>query len=319
MVFIFNILNFRIKMIEEMVVQCMENKILFSLPDFYYNFKLYSALLDMKDKEPDLFCKDIKIDTVYGTFPGAIWNGGRGSIGGTTGNNIKNTIKFFNEHGIGVRFTFTNPLIGALHCQDTYCNTILEIASDVGDECGVTNSVNINSEILYKYISSAYIDLEPVWSTTKSIDDLDEFNRLSEHHIVVAYYGWNKDILTMDIKHPENVELLCNEACIPNCPKRQDHYLNIAAQQLGADLDAMFRCPYGCENYRYYDMVPKRPHYISPEQTRTTFPEKGFKMFKLSGRNDNAVNVIENLSRYLAADGCVDDVRNKLLISNFYN
>ena len=74
-----------------------EKKLLFSLPDFYYNFNLYNILLDMMEKEPDLFYEDIKIDTIYGCFPGAIWNGGRGTIGGTTGKNIRDTIKFFND------------------------------------------------------------------------------------------------------------------------------------------------------------------------------------------------------------------------------
>lgn len=292
--------------------------ILFSIPDFYNKFHLQEILLDIMDKEPGLFYPDAKIDSIYGTFPGAIWNGGRGSIGGTTYKNIYETIKFFNERKISVRFTFTNSQIEEKHLGDTYCNTILEVASKCAQEFKISNGVNVNRDILRDHVRKEFPDLYIVYSTTKGIDKdhLDLFNAMCEDAITVANYNWNKDILNMDIKHPENVELLVSEACIENCPNRMAHYADIGKQQLCQQCNG-YTCPFGAENYYYYDRVPRMGHYISPEMTRTILPFNGFYQFKIPGRNDNNINTVENYVNYLgsAEPEIRDNLRNKILLS----
>lgn len=293
----------------------MGKKALFSIPDFYNKFKLQEILLDILDKEPDLFNPKISIDSIYGSFPGAIWNGGRGTIGGSTYENIYNTIKFFNEKGISVRFTFTNSQIEEKHLGDYYCNTLLEISSKCAQEFHIANGVNVNRDMLRDYVRENFPDLYIIYSTTKCIDDIDLFNKMSENTLTVANYNWNAKIDKIGIKHPENVELLVNEACIENCPNRALHYADIGKQQIITPSNG-YTCPFGAENYYYYDTVPKRKHYISPEDTRDRLFKLGFNQFKLSGRNDNNINLIENYVNYFA-NGKVarDNLRNKILLS----
>lgn len=288
---------------------------LFSIPDFYNKFKLQQILLDIQEKEPLLFTNKIVIDSVYGHFPGALWNGGRGCIGGTTYENIYNTIKFFNDHKVSVRLTCTNSEIEEKHLSDHYCNTILELASKCSQETGIANGVNVNRDMLRNHVMRNYPDLYLIYSTTKCIDDIDLFNKMSENTLTVANYNWNKDILTKGIKHPENVELLVNEACIENCPNRAAHYSDIGKQQIIAHSNG-YKCPFGAENYYYYDTVPHREHYISPSDTVNKLPSHGFFQFKISGRNDNNINTIENYVRYFSHDDeAANNLRNKILLS----
>ena len=47
-----------------------DKEILFSIPDFYNLFDLNMMLISLKQQEPEKFYEDVKIDSVYGSFPG---------------------------------------------------------------------------------------------------------------------------------------------------------------------------------------------------------------------------------------------------------
>lgn len=94
----------------------------FYLPDFYYKYDLNIAIIKILKMHPEYFYDNINITSIYGSFPGAIWNGGRLTPGNTDYNNIKATIAGFNELDVKVRFTFTNCLLEEKHIFDTYCN-----------------------------------------------------------------------------------------------------------------------------------------------------------------------------------------------------
>lgn len=55
----------------------MAKEVYWHLPGFFVNFYLYQVLIDMWKEYPDKFIEGYKVGSVYGTFPGAIWNGGR--------------------------------------------------------------------------------------------------------------------------------------------------------------------------------------------------------------------------------------------------
>jgi hypothetical protein len=62
-------------------------------------------------------------------------------------------------------------------------------------------------------------------STTLGITDIDQVNNISKNEIYVLYYGKNNDNNYLkSLKYPENIEILCAETCIPNCPYRSKHY-----------------------------------------------------------------------------------------------
>jgi hypothetical protein len=81
-------------------------------------------------KYPEKFNDDYEIGSVYGTFPGAIWNGGRAVFGVMSKKDIKLVLDNYNKLGIPVRFTWTNSLLEEKHLNDTYCNLIMELANN---------------------------------------------------------------------------------------------------------------------------------------------------------------------------------------------
>ena len=80
-----------------------------------------------------------------------------------------------------------------------------------------------------------------------------------------------------------------------------------------------FKCPHNCEMYYYYDLVPNRKHHITYESMVEDYLPNGINKFKISGRNDNVINVIERYAEYFPRDEYRDQVRNHLLIDFFNN
>lgn len=83
----------------------------FHLPDFAGHFKFNLVFAEMLAKYPHYFREGVEIASVYGVFPPSLWNGGRTQGGISDKNFIKGVIKAFNDRGIPLRFTFTNPML----------------------------------------------------------------------------------------------------------------------------------------------------------------------------------------------------------------
>lgn len=287
------------------------NKILFSIPDFYNYFNLNLGLVNLMEQYPGYFRDNVVIDSMYGTFPGCIWNSGRTQFGGATYENIVATIAQINQKGISIRFTFTNKFITEKNLfEDHYGNTILQLANN-----GM-NGVNVSTPEFAGYIRKNYPNLYLLWSTTKGIKTVEEVNALSEDRILVPPYTMNNTDDIKKFEHPENIELLACEACIDHCPNRAAHYEDLATAQMLRPSKA-FKCPHGCEQYYYYETIPGRNHYISYDKMVDTYLPLGINKFKISGRNDNVINVIERYVEYFPKPEYKDTVRNHLLIDYF--
>lgn len=287
-------------------------KIIYSLPDFYNFFDLNIYMVHLMKAFPGYFRDNVKIGSVYGTFPGCIWNGGRVQFGGANLLNMQATIAAYNELGISVRFTFTNRQITSKHFYDYYGNTILEVANN-----GM-NGVNTSSDDFAEYVKSCYPSYYLINSTTRKVNNIDEINDLSEKTLTVPPYTINNTDALDELKHPENIELLCCETCIDSCPNRSSHYDALSTSQMLRPTDP-YKCPHGCEHYYYYETIPKRGHYISPERIDEMYFPRGFNQFKISGRNDRVINVIERYVTYLAKPEYRDAVRNHILIDRDAN
>lgn len=293
-----------------------ENNIVhYSLPDFYNYYQLNTGLLKLMNDHPGYFRDNIKVDSMYGTFPGCIWNSGRTQFGMSTYENILNTIGSLNQMGISVRFTFTNGKLTGRHFKDYYGNIILEIANEFSGKFGVKNGVNIGVESFKDFINTNYPNLYTLWSTTIGLKNADQVNDLSKDSIVVIPYQMNNTDIIDKFLYVENIEVLCCESCIDNCPDRQAHYSDLSDAQL-IQPSKGFKCPHGCELYYYYDNIPKRKHYISPEMIESHYLPRGINQFKISGRNDNIINVIERYVTFLAKPEYKDEVRNHLLLDH---
>ncbi len=93
----------------------MNKKIYWHLPGFCFFRSLNLITIDLLKEFPEKFRDNYQVGSVYGTFPGAIWNGGRAVFGLIPKHEIENTLKLYNSEGIPVRFTWTNSLLEEKH------------------------------------------------------------------------------------------------------------------------------------------------------------------------------------------------------------
>ena len=124
----------------------MKDYIYWHLPGFSVFRDLNYTVIGLMREFPNSFNENYKVGSVYGTFPGAIWNGGRTVLGFCPKNEIERTIKMYGSVHVPMRFTWTNPLIEEKHLNDTFCNLIMRLA-DNGE-----NQVLVNTEILENYL-----------------------------------------------------------------------------------------------------------------------------------------------------------------------
>lgn len=283
-------------------------KLYFSIPDFYYNFNINSALLRLMDERPEMFYDNIVVDSVYGCFPSAVWNGGRTIFGAPDAKNVENTLAFFNERGVSCRYTFTNCLLEEKHLKDTWCNLLLDKANNG------KNSVIVNSEVLEQYLRKNYPDLPIISSTTKCIRSIEEFNRECEngYQLSVLHYDFNNKFDKLEqIIHPELVEVVANEYCVADCRAREMHYKALSAAQLYYEKSE-FGCV--CPSKTYVDVM-NRPHYISYLDMVEKYAPMGFNHFKIVGRTAMKPYVIESYIQYFVKPEYHIEARLKLTSS----
>lgn len=259
----------------------MENKkVYWHLPGFCYFRLLNQVVINMKKDYPDKFREGYEIGSVYGTFPGAIWNGGRAVMGISGKQNIESILKWYNDRNIPVRFTWTNSLIEEKHLNDTYCNLIMKLADN-----GL-NQVLVNRPVLEDYIRETYPNFKRISSTTKRIVDGESLCKELEkdYFLVVLDYDMNhnEEVLSSIEPHASKVEILVNEVCYPGCPKRSEHYLQQSQMQLEFDVQTAFPCP-NKTTQRTFKECMGRPAFISNEQIGS-YIDRGFVNFKIVGR-----------------------------------
>lgn len=186
----------------------MGEEVYWHLPGFCYFRLLNQVIMNMMKDYPDKFREGYRIGSVYGTFPGAIWNGGRVSFGLTCKRDMENILKIYNSRGIPVRFTWTNSLVEEKHLQDTYCNLIMRLADN-----GL-NQVLVNTPVLEDYVRREYPRYPLISSTTKRITDLESLQAEldKDYYLVVLDYDLNHDRQVLEAISPQarRVEILVN-------------------------------------------------------------------------------------------------------------
>lgn len=279
----------------------------FYLPDFYYQFKLNMKLITLLNEHPEYFHDNIKIGAVYGSFPGAIWNGGRFMSGASTIDNVHNTIAAFNNVGVPVRFTFTNCLVEQNQVYDTYCNMIMHCANN-----GM-NEVLVNTEVLEDYLRNKYPNFKYLLSTTRCERDVNKINEACEkYHLVVPDFRDNIDIDYLDkLNHKDKIELLINAYCDPDCKIRQKHYRQLSADQMAFSAQPSF---WDCDSMsRPFHEALKLPTVIKVEDLYTKYVDMGFSHFKIEGRTLHTYEIIESYVYYLVKPEYKDFVRHELV------
>lgn len=261
------------------------------------------------EKYPEAFREGYKIGSVYGTFPGAIWNGGRVVMGSAGKRDIEATLNLYNGKGVPVRFTWTNSVLEEKHTYDTYCNLIMRLADN-----GL-NQVLVNSQVLADYIRREYPRFPMISSTTKRIIEPERlFHELDEDYFLVVLdydLNHNEEVLKRLEEHGSGkIEILVNEVCTPGCTRRAEHYEQQSRAQLEFDVKDIFPCPNANPNKTFAE-CRKRPAFISNEEIGN-YIERGFVNFKIAGRGMPQQYVLDAYLYYLVKEEKREFVKKEL-------
>ena len=295
----------------------------FHLPGIATHFKFNLIFATVLEQYPQYF-RDFEIASFYGAFPQSIWNGGRTQEGLCDKKFVKMVLKAFNDRGIPVRFTFTNPALEKKHLNDKFCNMVMSLANN-----GLNEAIVV-SPILEDYIRKNYPDFKLTSSTCKRLDDGERLAQELEkdYSIVVVDYDLNNkfDILEK-LPHKEKCEFLVNSNCRPACPNRKQHYYNVGVQQINyanhmrkypdqpydpiiVGDGANQNCPFFTRNlFEIRDLSTN----IKPADIWDKYIPMGFNQFKIEGRTAWLFNLIETYIYYLAKPEYADIARYTLI------
>ncbi|MBQ1538518.1 MAG: hypothetical protein IIZ73_09415 [Ruminococcus sp.] len=300
-------------------------RVRFHLPDFAGHFRFNLIFSEMLKRYPEYFREGVEIASVYGCFPPSLWNGGRMCGGYCDTSFIKQVISSFNERGIPLRFTFTNPMLEKKHLNDGFCNMVMKLADN-----GLNEAI-VFSPLLEEYIRKNYPNYKLTSSTCKRITDPDTLYAEVEkdYHIVVIDYDLNNkfDILEK-IPDKEKCELLVNACCDPGCKMRSEHYRTIGLQQIEY---ATFMKNHPNTDYpisRLNEKIPEGKKFeqcpsvgrtvfdiqqmsthISPDDIWNKYVPMGFSQFKIEGRTYETLNLLEHYMYYMIKPECKDIAR----------
>lgn len=286
------------------------------LPGLRFNFPINMLLVNMLKVYPEYFREGVEVASFFGEFPTSKWSGGRYSGGDQCDKSfIRAVIHNANEAGIPIRYTYTSPLITKEDLSDPYCNFCMEEANN-----GL-NEVILVSPILEEYVRKTYPKFKITSSTCKEIKNMDALNEelSKDYNIVVLDFNLNNKFdLLAQIKEKERCELLANSCCVPNCPRRGEHYrfvanqsrISLENQKLPANKQQeipKWYCEYG-EKASLYIAKTYSTH-ISPDDIWEKYVPMGFQNFKLEGRTANIFLLIDTYAYYFAKPEYRDEMR----------
>lgn len=297
---------------------------LFHIPGPTAHYKMNINFLRLISEHRGLFLDEAEISSVYGTFPPALWNGGRAVRGDSIPlKRIEQIIDEYNSLGAMVRLTFTNPLLTEEHLDDEFCNGICRIAEKRNCE------IIIFSPLLESYLRKTYPKFTYTSSTCKQIEDPEELKKELErdYRLVVLDYNWNNKFDFLEtLPHKEKCEFLLNAICISHCPQRGYHYRYLGQQQIinneiapfiedfgmGANIVPQGMKPFNCPFNTSLENGMNQETYISRDALYSKYLPMGFSNFKIEGRTYKGSDVLNEYIKYMAKPGCEEEIRSRL-------
>lgn len=295
----------------------------FHIAESTYTISLNLALADFMKEKPDYFREDFKIASYFGS-PAVKWNGGRMILGRFYPDRTKKIIDGYNSRGIPYRFTFTNPSLTEADLEDADCNALLNMADN-----GM-NEVIVNSPLLEDYIRKTHPNMKLTSSTCKCIRGIDELKAelARDYSLVVLDYNFNNDFEALEklsLEERKKCEVLINSHCVPDCPRRKEHYKYIGDIQMRIDeFKKMSAEEFNRQNireweckYREFNPYEGTPTslQIDPEDVFGRYRDMGFENFKIEGRAINMMVLAEQMIKYLVKPEKKDAARYSLMIA----
>ena len=277
----------------------------FYLPNFANRdfYALNTYFIHSLKNHPEWFYDNVQIGALYGTFPGVIWNGGRVVKGDLGISLISKIIQHFDKLNTPLRFTYTNSLIQEEHLLDIKSNLITDIANTG------KNEILVNSPILEMYLRQKYPNFKYISSTTKCLlESEDIFKEQEKYYLTVLDYRKNNDINFLStITNPEKFEILINAYCDPNCQNRKQHYEELSRLQLSQENDIETpKC--NLLKQGFFDTL-SFPTVITVEDLYNIYAPSGFCHFKIEGRTNHIIDVLESYLYYMVKPEHKDGVR----------
>ena len=264
----------------------------YSLPDFTVNLPLHLLFVELQEKHPDWMVENSHVASVYGSFPSCILNGVRSYIREQASPNVmENTFARLEAHGLTPRLTFTNMLAQPEDLGNVYVNQILEAAARHGGE------VIAYADCVADYARQQY-GLKTVLSTTRPQTTAEDVNAMLERFdTVVLDYNHHKDPAYLSgIAHPDRVEVMANEFCMPNCPRRHDHYLHNSQDQMNGSLRE-FTCH--ADKPAFFSHEEGHPSIFTVDEVRSLNDIYNISQFKLVGRGVSGKTLLHANLYYL--------------------
>lgn len=244
---------------------------------------------------------------IFGSLP-CKWQGGRIAPRIDSLSNIARWIKIFNDHNVGVLFTFSAYNLKEIDLSDDLCNTIIQLLN-----YNSLNGVIVSSDILKDYIRSKYKNISITASLVKSSHEChyasDEyFNGLTNEYdmvVVPSEYVDNIEFIA-NLKDPSKIEFIVNHRCLKNCPIAAKHYdtqYNLEQASLSNDKKLIEKYSKeladintACYNDRFKN--PSNYSILNPDQIKYLV-SLGFRNFKLEGRDNDGVTMIRDIGNWI--------------------
>lgn len=251
----------------------------FHVPDFTEKFSFNLDVIQNKER----LRNNVRISSVYDSFPNVIFNGGRCRVGPAFAISvIESVVSAINNFGVSIRYTFTNEFITEKYLSDYLSNMCLEIAHNE------LNGVIVNSDIIENYVRENFPKYKIISSTTSRKTTREEIiERLSKYDSVVLPIHLNKDFdFLSSLPNKDKIEIIVNENCPGLCPQRKTCWTNESKAQMMYDPRLLSYC---CS----LNSEKQKDTYMSFDELEK-LNEIGINNFKIQGRRDS----VENLRKY---------------------
>jgi len=249
----------------------------------------------------------VPIEAMHGA-PAVPWNAGRPSRVPFSLAGLQASLQRLHAKNIGCFPTFTNHLIDNKDLEDRTCGCILDCISQRAD----LNGVIVASELLSKHIAEKYPALRQVASVIKVTFDggqgkADYYNELGKRfYRYVVHPDDCRDLKLLDQLDRQKAEIIVNENCVANCPRRARHYTAYARwqraagspeqQQIQQEVDQIVA---SCPSPAHLRQMPTRTRTCNLTRTEMkAVYDLGFRHFKIQGRADGPYIYSYDLTRF---------------------